>query len=296
MRRIASLAVALAAVAASAAAAPASRPQTGERPDVTLPLEGTVVEPTWVKTPNGADFARYYPFWAQLLGLGGRTLIRCRVSVLGELASCKVMQETPAGMGFGQAALSMAQFFRMRPKTIDGDAVGGGRIDIPIHFQPAPEPAPPARIATAASLPAGALELARKVVGVRFGADPGASYRQRLEASLAPQMAGVSLTEQQQEALRDYVSALASAAVAQTDDIASAYARQFTEAQLRDIADFFESPAGKAWVKDAAEVSLRQQQVWAQLTGPALFEARRAFCAKFSCLPQDAPTSAAAAK
>jgi protein TonB len=52
----------------------------------------------------------------------------------GSLESCSVLDESPAGFGFGAAAVKMARWFQMRPKTLDGKPVAGGDVVIPINF------------------------------------------------------------------------------------------------------------------------------------------------------------------
>ena len=54
---------------------------------------------------------------------------------------CHVTSESPAGHGFGDAALKLASKFRMRTRTADGHSVGGGWVTIPMRWQGAPDQA-----------------------------------------------------------------------------------------------------------------------------------------------------------
>ena len=91
-------------------------------------------EPYWIRTPNGDDFARYYPARAARLGVGGRAVAHCRVSATGALVDCTVAEEDPPGFGFGEAALKIMPKFKMRPLVVNGVPSTGGEINIPIRF------------------------------------------------------------------------------------------------------------------------------------------------------------------
>ena len=98
------------------------------------PPPAVIARPDWLHRPSGEDLARHYPRRALERGLSGRAEIGCAVTRTGRLQACAVLAETPAGAGFGAAALKLAREFQMRPQTEDGRPVEGGRVEIPISF------------------------------------------------------------------------------------------------------------------------------------------------------------------
>jgi TonB family protein len=77
----------------------------------------------------------FYPPAQLDAGRGGRVELTCVVSADGKL-SCSVVSETPDGKGFGNAALRASTRFRIAAATLDGKPTSGGRINIPIRFEP----------------------------------------------------------------------------------------------------------------------------------------------------------------
>lgn len=80
----------------------------------------TVSDPHWTRRPR--DLSRYYPVRARNLGMEGQVVLDCLVSTAGAL-DCAVMQETPAGWGFGEAAQRIAREHRMAPALREGQPV-----------------------------------------------------------------------------------------------------------------------------------------------------------------------------
>jgi TonB family protein len=127
MRRLRALmlsgALAGLAMASSGLAAPKSEPAAPSR-----------LQPDWLAEPSFQDLAKAYPPEALKQGVNGRTQISCSVEADGRLSACAVISETPSGMGFGQASLSLADRFRMKPEAARAAVAGGPKVTVPIRW------------------------------------------------------------------------------------------------------------------------------------------------------------------
>jgi TonB family protein len=90
-----------------------------------------VVKPDWIKKPSSEDLFSAWPTAAKGGGVGR---IKCTITLQGTLRGCKIDSESPAGEGFGAAALALAPQFVLRPLTVNG-AARESEITIPITFQ-----------------------------------------------------------------------------------------------------------------------------------------------------------------
>lgn len=101
------------------------QPLPGRPPEVTSgrkAREGSaIVNPAWVVQSRPE-----FPELAMTKGVeSGRVELQCPVSAEGIIESCWILSETPAGVGFGQAALTAAAHARLQPRTVDGAPTAG---------------------------------------------------------------------------------------------------------------------------------------------------------------------------
>lgn len=210
-----------------------------------------IQQPDWLERPKYEVLAEAYPKLAMALNIEGRATISCRVTAEGKVADCKVLSDSPTGLGFGEAALSLTPTFKMIPKKVDGQSVDGGTVQIPLHFA-----LPPSRpltrgdtVGTEVFGPAtpAAMDLARSIVRAQ-----GMGARAQIEFELnLVKMSGAKQAGQDEKLRDDAISALRES-YQNTQDriqevIAGAYAGAFTEAELKDIAAFMNSPSGHAF-------------------------------------------------
>ena len=259
-----------------------------------VPPGAVVTQPDWQVKPNGDDLADQYPAVARFVGIAGRAVIHCGVAIDGAMQGCTVVEETPAGLGFGQAALAFSKTFRMKPMTVNGRPMDAGVINIPIAFVPPEnedEGASPAVEAAVAALAPGATppnanvsakssELAREIAATTLGQSSVKAFKDLARAALINQFGGPKLTAAEKAALDAYVEALAATLDARVAATADGYAQFFSEQELTDIDRFFESASGRAWLDRSGRYAAK---VSANLEASVQAEARKRFCGQFKC-------------
>jgi hypothetical protein len=92
-------------------------PQAGDQVKPDTPID-------WLQEPSSEILEAAMPKAAMDKHVnGGKAVIRCHATVVGTLGSCVVVSESPANMGFGAAALTMAPQFLFRPATKNGKPI-----------------------------------------------------------------------------------------------------------------------------------------------------------------------------
>lgn len=89
----------------------------------------------WVAKPTADMMTEYYPEEAVDRSVSGTALLRCKTNADTRLTGCRVEEEFPVGMGFGEATVRMAEAeFRIRPGIIDGKPDPEGTVSIPVRW------------------------------------------------------------------------------------------------------------------------------------------------------------------
>lgn len=93
------------------------------------PDPANITAPVWIRRPRNPE--GYYPSPAFVAGVEGEVELECLVDTRGGLI-CTVTSETPAGWGFGDAALALSRECLMQPPQHNGaPAPGRYRMRIP---------------------------------------------------------------------------------------------------------------------------------------------------------------------
>jgi TonB family protein len=101
-------------------------------PDITLPAH--VNSPASLVTrPTREQLQAAYPVRALSDQVDGGAFLDCVLTKVGVLTGCKVIVERPEGYGFGQAALEVANDFKITPRQVDGDPIDS-EVHLPVKF------------------------------------------------------------------------------------------------------------------------------------------------------------------
>lgn len=105
-------------------------------PDTLTEGSPLIGKPQWSGTPTADDFTAAFPKAAATAGvLKARVVLSCLVTPAGGVTDCSTTSEDPPGLGFGSAAASLADKFRLTTWTGEGLPTAGGRVSIPIRYE-----------------------------------------------------------------------------------------------------------------------------------------------------------------
>jgi TonB family protein len=86
--------------------------------------------------PQGDNtFLVFYPIAARAAGVDGEATLRCARTLHLALTGCTIVSETPAGQGFGAAAMNMAAQSKDNPKLTLTDPQALAPQELTVHFQ-----------------------------------------------------------------------------------------------------------------------------------------------------------------
>lgn len=123
----------LAAAAAAVAPAPPNEvsplvvraaPRGAPKADVTVPVAPEAL---------GAQSVSIWPAAAREAGVSGYVTLNCRVDIHGLAESCRVIFETPAGQGFGAAALALRPTFKL-PPHVGPEGPEDAQLNVAVDF------------------------------------------------------------------------------------------------------------------------------------------------------------------
>jgi TonB family protein len=93
--------------------------------------KSVVTNPDWLRRPSPDQLHTAFP--TQATASEGYVRLACIVTVQGLVRNCEILSESPAGQGFGQAALAITPQLLFRPGTVNGRPVES-TVTIPFPF------------------------------------------------------------------------------------------------------------------------------------------------------------------
>jgi TonB family protein len=113
----------------------------GERLRPYTPVPGDAPEVVWVRQAHPNSVLDVWPRAAREAGVSGSVVLRCQPQPNGAMGDCDVVEETPTGWGFGDAALKLVRYYRASPRYIN-QVQPGDRATFTVAFGPRETPEP----------------------------------------------------------------------------------------------------------------------------------------------------------
>lgn len=108
---------------------------TFHRPGTSAEAARKADDAGWAAGPESWVTAPFFPETARASGVrGGIGVVDCLAGGNGRLSDCRIVGETPTGLGFGDAALRVSGQLTPNLWTRTGRPVVGARITFPVRF------------------------------------------------------------------------------------------------------------------------------------------------------------------
>jgi TonB family protein len=239
-----------------------------------------IKDPMWSEAPDEVAVLDATPNMPWGLGIDGLARLTCKVTPEGLLTACVVAAEAPRGMGFGAAAMSLTDAFRLSAPQVSQGAAGE-TVAVRIYFEGA-ESEPPFVGSTGGS--ERAIALAKTVAGA--DGDPKtmlAAIDKALDEEPPDDIPPGMSPEIHKAGAAAFRAARRRAAVANIDQTVQAYAALFSEDQLAGALAFKASPGGMAMAEHAEDLVRHFTTMAGHYGQQIMTDARKAFCAKRDC-------------
>ncbi len=93
-----------------------------------------LASPQWARGPNDDAIRAAFPAKAAGVADHGHVGLTCIANGAGAMTGCKVIAESPAGLGFGDSALELSRQMAVNVWTEDGRPVEGAQVSYTIAF------------------------------------------------------------------------------------------------------------------------------------------------------------------
>lgn len=100
------------------------------------PGSGSGTPPRFLRGPSQGQIRDAHPRSALAARRSGVAIINCRIQLDTRLNACRVISESPAGEGFGQAGMSVVSYYRFQPPTRNGQALDDQGVTVTVEFGP----------------------------------------------------------------------------------------------------------------------------------------------------------------
>lgn len=196
----------------------------------------TITAPTWSRAPSRGEIWGAYPRIARTFGIDGLVILRCGVGAGGSLEGCDPLIASPKGLGFGDAALTVAARFAL-PTSQSGPSES---VLAPVIF--ASSPGRP--VAEPKAMPPADLTLALAVAEAYDTGRESTDYTINLtESAILQETPGVGMATQR-EAAEIFRETMVAETPSLLRDYAETYAAHLDPVDLRTLLNFYRSPAG----------------------------------------------------